>query len=91
MGTAKADVGVMLGRIAFRPKGGPEPIGTIDIRATPLPLRGAHERAARIVGRRRLVKRVVVPVGHPFIEIAGQTCRSSGSAIVAEVFMNNAG
>jgi hypothetical protein len=58
LGTAKADVGVMLGGIAFRPKGGPEPIGTIDIRATPLPLRGARDRAARIAGRRRLVERV---------------------------------
>jgi hypothetical protein len=74
----------MLGRIAFRPKGGPEPIGTIDIRPAPLPLRGAFTRAARIAGGRRLVERVVVPVAHPFVEITGQACRSSGSAVAAK-------
>ena len=33
---AKADMGVMLGGIGLGPKGGPEPIGTIDVRAAPL-------------------------------------------------------
>ena len=44
LGAAKADVGIMFGRIAFGAKGGPQPIGTIDIRAAPLHLRGALGR-----------------------------------------------
>ena len=31
LGAAKADVGIMLGGIAFRAKGGSEPIGLIDV------------------------------------------------------------
>ena len=41
LGAAKADVRIMFGGIAFRAKRGPEPIGTIDIRAAALHLHGA--------------------------------------------------
>ena len=77
---AEADVGIMLGGIAFRPKGGPDPIGTVDIRPAPLHLRGALVRTARIAGRIRRVELFVVPVGHPFIEIAGQIVDAIGAA-----------
>jgi hypothetical protein len=79
LSTAKADVGGMLGGVAFRPKGGPEPIGIIEIGPPPLDLRGPLRRASGIDGGLRRVGRFVVPVGYPFVEIAGQIVNPIGT------------
>ena len=68
----------MFGGIALGAKGGAQPIGTIDIRAAALHLRGAFGGPMGIDGGLRRVERVVVPVGHPFIEIAGQVMDAIG-------------
>jgi hypothetical protein len=80
LGAAKPDVGFVFGRIGLGAERRPQPVGRVDVGAAPLHLRGPLERAPRIDGGIRRVERVVVPVRHPFVQIASQIVGAIGAA-----------